>query len=124
MLVFDLGMEQKFDPERACREGARQDRRGRRDDRVLGARAGEPQPSASERDRDLFLCPGRRGDAHARRHVDITPGSFVVHPAGELHEYSNGPSRTILFRVRYGKDFSGRIKDWPSNPGLATAGRG
>ena len=48
--------------------------------------------------------------------MDITPGSFVVHPAGELHEYCNGPSRTVLFRVRYGKDFSGRTKDWPSNP--------
>jgi hypothetical protein len=39
-----------------------------------------------------------------------------VHPPGELHEYSNGPARTILFRVRYGGDFSTRTKDWPSNP--------
>jgi hypothetical protein len=30
------------------------------------------------------------------------PGSFVVHPPGELHEYVNGPQRTLLFRVRYG----------------------
>jgi hypothetical protein len=48
--------------------------------------------------------------------LDITPGAFVVHPPGELHEYSNGPARTILFRVRYGGDFSTRTKDWPSNP--------
>ena len=48
--------------------------------------------------------------------VDITPGSFVVHPRGELHEYINGPQRTLLFRVRYGEEMSGRTKEWPSNP--------
>lgn len=36
--------------------------------------------------------------------VDIAPGSFVVHPRGEFHQYVNGPSRTLLFRVRYGPD--------------------
>lgn len=36
--------------------------------------------------------------------VDIVPGAFVVHPPGELHEYINGPQRTLLFRVRYGGD--------------------
>ena len=40
--------------------------------------------------------------------VDITPGSFVVHPTGELHEYANGPERTLLFRVRYGTDMLSR----------------
>ena len=29
---------------------------------------------------------------------------------------STAPTRTVLFRVRYGKDFSTRTKDWPSNP--------
>jgi len=48
--------------------------------------------------------------------VEITPGSFVVHPRGELHEYANGPRRTLLFRVRYGGEMSGRTKEWPSNP--------
>jgi hypothetical protein len=49
--------------------------------------------------------------------VEIVPGSFVVHPPGELHEWNTGPQRTLLFRVRYGDDFSGRTKEWPSNPG-------
>ena len=40
----------------------------------------------------------------------------VVHPPGELHEWNTGPKRTLLFRVRYGHDFSGRTKEWPSNP--------
>lgn len=48
--------------------------------------------------------------------VAVRPGSFVVHPRGELHEYINGPERTLLFRVRYGDDMSTRSKDWPSNP--------
>ena len=47
--------------------------------------------------------------------VDVKPGSFVVHPRGELHEYVNGPQRTLLFRIRYGSDMSTRAKDWPSN---------
>jgi quercetin dioxygenase-like cupin family protein len=32
--------------------------------------------------------------------ISIEPGSFVVHPPSELHEYENGQHRTILFRVR------------------------
>ena len=48
--------------------------------------------------------------------VAVTPGSFVVHPPGELHEWITGPKRTLLFRVRYGEEFSGRTKEWPSNP--------
>ena len=50
------------------REGARPHRRRRCDDRLLGAGTDQSQPSASERDRDLLLRPGRRHDAHARRH--------------------------------------------------------
>jgi quercetin dioxygenase-like cupin family protein len=29
--------------------------------------------------------------------VAVTPGSFVVHPPGELHEYENGLQRTSCF---------------------------
>jgi quercetin dioxygenase-like cupin family protein len=47
--------------------------------------------------------------------VAVTPGSFVVHPPGELHEYENGTQRTILFRVRYGDDMSTRFLDWRGN---------
>ncbi|WP_203075258.1 cupin domain-containing protein [Falsiroseomonas ponticola] len=48
--------------------------------------------------------------------VDVTPGRFVVHPPGEVHEYTNGPQRTLLFRVRYGEDVATRFVDWPTNP--------
>jgi quercetin dioxygenase-like cupin family protein len=48
--------------------------------------------------------------------MEVTPGSFVVHPAGELHEYANGPQRTLLFRVRYGTDMVARHMDWRGEP--------
>ncbi len=47
--------------------------------------------------------------------VEVKPGSFVVHPRGELHEYANGPQRTLLFRVRYGEDMSTRTREWRGN---------
>ena len=48
--------------------------------------------------------------------VEVVPGSFVVHPPGELHEYENGPQRSLLFRVRYGENMSHRTKEWRGNP--------
>ncbi len=44
--------------------------------------------------------------------IDIIPGSFVVHPRGEFHEYENGPERTLLFRVRYGGDRKSSHRHW------------
>jgi hypothetical protein len=41
----------------------------------------------------------------------------VVHPRGELHEYINGPQRTLLFRVRYGEDMSPRLLAWRGRAG-------
>lgn len=51
-----------------------------------------------------------------RGSVEVTPGSFVVHPAGELHEYANGPERALLFRVRYGTDMVARHMEWRGRP--------
>ena len=47
--------------------------------------------------------------------IAVAPGSFVVHPPGEVHEYANGVRRTLLFRVRYGSDLSTRIVEWRGN---------
>ena len=46
------------------------------------------------------------------RTIAIVPGAFVVHPPGEVHEYANGPARTLLFRVRYGSDMAARHLQW------------
>ena len=48
----------------------------------------------------------------------VVPGAFVVHPPGEVHEYANGPHRTLLFRVRYGSDMAARHLDWRGRPGF------
>ena len=48
--------------------------------------------------------------------VPVTPGSFIVHPPGEVHEYENGPTRTLLFRVRYGSDMLSRHVSWRNAP--------
>ena len=49
--------------------------------------------------------------------VEVKPGGFVVHPPGEVHEYANGPARTLLFRVRYGADMAARHNDWRGRQG-------
>jgi quercetin dioxygenase-like cupin family protein len=49
--------------------------------------------------------------------IAVKPGGFVVHPPGEVHEYANGPQRTLLFRVRYGADMAARHVDWRGRPG-------
>jgi hypothetical protein len=51
--------------------------------------------------------------------VAIKPGGFVVHPPGEVHEYANGPHRTLLFRVRYGSDMASRHLVWRGREGFA-----
>ena len=51
-----------------------------------------------------------------RETIDVAPGSFVVHPPGEVHEYINGPQRTLLFRVRYGSDMLSRHIEWRGHP--------
>ena len=46
--------------------------------------------------------------------VELVPGSFVVHPMGEFHQYTNGDSRTLLFRIRYGPDVRMEQRDGES----------
>ena len=35
---------------------------------------------------------------------------------GEVHEYINGPQRSLLFRVRHGTDMLSRHVEWRGNP--------
>ena len=115
MLVFDLAVEQVFDPKRHV-------------EKILGT-VGEGDvtvacwdpgqcspnhlhPNATE----IYFCFSGGGTMRTPTgEVAVKPGSFVVHPRGELHEYINGPERSLLFRVRYGADFSTRSKNWPTN---------
>ena len=115
MHVFKLSDEQQFNPVRHV-------------EKILGTVAGgdvtiacwEPEqvspnhchPEATE----IYFCFEGGGVMNTLEGtVEIVPGSFVLHPPGELHEYANGAERTLLFRVRYGADMVARIKDWPTN---------
>ena len=71
-------------------------------------------PGATE----IYFCFEGGGRMRTPKHtVDIVPGAFVVHPRGELHEYINGPARTLLFRVRYGVDMRAHHIDWRGHKG-------
>jgi quercetin dioxygenase-like cupin family protein len=66
-------------------------------------------PDATE----IYFCYQGGGKMRTpRQTINVVPGSFVVHPPGELHEYANGPQRTLLFRVRYGSDMHARHLEW------------
>ena len=70
-------------------------------------------PEATE----VYFCFEGGGKMRtAERTVDIVPGGFVVHPPGELHEYINGPKRSMLFRVRYGGPTYSRAVSWHYHP--------
>ena len=115
MYVFSLADEQEFNPKKHV-------------EKVLGTIADgdvtvacwEPgqvspyhcHPHATE----IYFCFFGGGTMRTpERTIDVTPGAFVVHPAGELHEYANGPQRTLLFRVRYGADMRAHHVAWHGN---------
>lgn len=117
MQVFDLRREQEWDPKKHV-------------EKILGTAGGgdvtvacwEPgqispyhcHPRATE----IYFCFEGGGKMRTPdRIVDVVPGAFVVHPRGEMHEYINGPQRTLLFRVRYGEDMLSRHVEWRGQAG-------
>jgi quercetin dioxygenase-like cupin family protein len=66
---------------------------------------------------EIYFCFSGGGKMRTPKEtIDVVPGSFCVHPPGEVHEYINGPQRSLLFRVRHGTDMLSRHVGWPSNP--------
>jgi quercetin dioxygenase-like cupin family protein len=117
MHVFELAKEQQWNPAQHV-------------EKILGTESGgdftvacwEPgqispyhcHPFATE----IYFCFSGGGQMRTpRATVDVRAGNFVVHPPGEVHEYENGPDRTLLFRVRYGADMASRHYDWRKKPG-------
>jgi quercetin dioxygenase-like cupin family protein len=116
MHVFSLEAEQQFSPKKHVEKIL-----GKVEDGDVTVACWEPgqispnhcHPHATE----IYFCYSGGGMMHTpERSVEVKPGSFVVHPPGELHEYANGPERTLLFRVRYGTDMLTRHFDWRGNP--------
>ena len=116
MEAFNLNVEQEWNPQKHVEKVL-----GRIADGDFTVACWEPgqvspihcHPECTE----IYFCYAGGGVMNTPDgQTEITPGSFVVHPPGELHEYVNGPERTLLFRVRYGADMAARTKDWPTNP--------
>ncbi len=112
MHVFDLLQEQEFNPARHVEKIL-----GRVADGDMTVACWEPgqispyhaHPQATE----IYFCFQGGGTMRTPTEtVEIRPGGFVVHPPDELHEYENGPERTLLFRVHYGPDMKGRTIGW------------
>ena len=117
MHVFNLSAEQEFHPKEHVEKIL-----GRIADGDVTVACWEPgqispyhcHPEATE----IYFCYQGGGKMRTpERIIDVTPGSFVVHPAGEVHEYINGPQRTLLFRVRYGTDMRAHHVAWRGRPG-------
>ncbi len=65
---------------------------------------------------EIYFCVSGGGIMRTPTETNaVAPGAFVVHPPGEVHEYENGPARTMLFRVRYGSDMLSRHWAWRGN---------
>jgi len=118
MLVFDLSAEQVFNPERHVEKIL--GKVGEGDVTVACWEPGQCSPNHLHPNAtEIYFCFSGGGTMRTPTgDVAVIPGSFVVHPRGELHEYVNGPARSLLFRVRYGEDMSTRSKNWPTNNGF------
>ncbi len=116
MLCFNLAAEAAFDPKKHLEKVL--GTVGEGDVTVACWEAGQTSPYHCHPDAtEIYFCVEGGGTMRTPSEtIAIVPGAFVVHPRGELHEYINGPQRTLLFRVRYGEGMAGRTKEWPSNP--------
>ena len=115
MQVFSLLHEQEFDPRRHVEKILGKVAEG--DVTVACWEPGQVSPYHCHPDAtEIYFCFSGGGTMRTPEHtVEVTPGSLVVHPAGEVHEYANGAQRTLLFRVRYGADMRARHLDWRGN---------
>jgi len=117
MHVFNLLSEQAFDPKEHVEKILGVESGG--DFTIACWEAGQISPYHSHPEAtEIYFCFSGGGRMRTPdRTVDVRPGSFVVHPPGEVHEYINGEERTILFRVRYGEDMVSRHLDWRGRAG-------
>src|SRR5205807_5343782 len=102
MLSFNLPEEQEFNARRHVEKVL-----GRVADGDVTVACWEPgqispyhcHPQATE----IYFCfEGGRKMRTPTRTIVVVPGSFLVHPPGELREYIHGPGGTIQFILRYG----------------------
>ena len=116
MHVFDLRKEQEWSPLRHVEKILGQTGEG--DVTVACWEPGQISPNhCHPHATEIYFCFEGGGTMRTpTQTVEVRPGAFVVHPPGEVHEFANGPERTLLFRVRYGDDMSTRVEAWRGNP--------
>ena len=116
MITFNLTAEQRFDPMKHVENILGKTEDG--DFTVACWEAGQTSPHhCHPHATEIYFCFEGGGKMRTPEGtVDVVPGSFCVHPPGEVHEYINGPQRSLLFRVRYGRDMLTRTLEWPTNP--------
>lgn len=112
MHVFDLNVEKEFKSERHVEKILGKFEEG--DVTVACWEPGQISPYHAHLDAtEIYFCYEGGGVMTADDgKIDIVPGSFVVHPRGEFHEYENGPERTLLYRVRYGGNKESSRRYW------------
>jgi quercetin dioxygenase-like cupin family protein len=112
MHVFSLEREQEFNPQRHVEKILGTEAAG--DFTVACWEPGQVSPNHCHPDAtEIYFCFSGGGIMRTpSASVPVAPGGFVVHPPGEVHEYENGPQRTLLFRVRYGADMRARFCAW------------
>ncbi len=117
MRVFNLAHEAAFDPHHHVEKILGKVADG--DVTVACWEPGQISPyHCHPRATEIYFCFEGGGTMRTpERTVAVVPGAFVVHPPGELHEYANGPTRTLLFRVRYGPDMTAHHLDWRGRAG-------
>ena len=117
MHVFDLRKEQEWSPLRHVEKILGQTGEG--DVTVACWEPGQISPNhCHPHATEIYFCFEGGGTMRTPgKTVAVTPGFFVVHPPGEVHEYENGPARTLLFRVRYGADMASRHVEWRGHAG-------
>jgi len=115
MDTFDFSIEQKFDPIKHVER--KLGFYGEGDVSIACWEPGQVSPNHCHPDAtEIYFCYEGGGVMRTENdEVEVKKGSFVVHPRGELHEYTNGSERTILFRVRYGDSMKSMTKNWPTN---------
>jgi quercetin dioxygenase-like cupin family protein len=111
MYVFNLKAEQVFDPKKHMERVL--GRIGEGDVTIACWEPGQTSPYHCHPDAtEIYFCFEGGGKMKTPTEtIEFGPGEFVVHPRGELHEFANGPQRTLLFRVRYGNGMSGRTRN-------------
>jgi quercetin dioxygenase-like cupin family protein len=95
MHAFNLKAEEKFDPKKHVERVLGRVAEG--DVTVACWESGQVSPyHCHPHATELYFCFEGGGTMKTPTEtVEVVPGSFVVHPPGELHEWNTGSKRTL-----------------------------